>query len=661
MASRTERTRRAGWIATTCTLDCPDACALECRVEGGRIVAVGGRRDHPYTQGFTCAKIRRHPRRLVSAERLRHPLVREGGRLVETDWERAMELVAERLGRCLSRGRPILHVRGGANKGAAKVAEDGFFAALGAWHVRSDACCDLTGIAAFVEDFGVLEMGDPRMLADAERIVVWGRRLRASTVHMAAWVSRARRGGATVASISPRAGENAGLASRHVAIRPGTDRLLARALTARLLAGSPGMAEVATGMRDGAAFLRRIAEVDVAACLARCAVSEEDFAFLLSLYGGDGPCATVVGNGLQRCGHGGASLRAVDALAWISGNVGVPGGGIYFSTPSGRAFDRSWVRPERYGRELPLGRLGRAVAEAEPGPAFMWISQGNPVNQLSEGGRLADAMGAEEPFVVVVDAFLTDTARRADCVLPCRLLFEEDDVVGAWGHHAVGRVRAVVPAPEGCRGDGEILGDLARRIGRPEAFLCPEEALDASLRGGLLAMSLAELDGRDWAVAPHEAVPFAGGRTGHDDGLFHPDLAFDPLETGADPPVCPSFRLLSVIRRAHLHSQILEEEQEGLEPEAFLAPASLRRLGAVDGSPGRIVSPLGAMDVRLRVEDGLDETAVLVERGPWAAHGWRTNWIVEGHDTDRPPGVAYYDQIVRVDVAEPDGKERGSR
>ena len=43
-------------IRTTCTMDCPDTCALEVEVKEGKIERIGGSRDHPNTNGFICDK-----------------------------------------------------------------------------------------------------------------------------------------------------------------------------------------------------------------------------------------------------------------------------------------------------------------------------------------------------------------------------------------------------------------------------------------------------------------------------------------------------------------------------------------------------------------------------------------------------------------------------
>jgi anaerobic selenocysteine-containing dehydrogenase len=70
---------------TTCPI-CEAACGLRITVEDGDVVGVRGDAEHPPTRGFICPKgtalqgLHRDP------DRLRAPLIRRDGQLVETTW-----------------------------------------------------------------------------------------------------------------------------------------------------------------------------------------------------------------------------------------------------------------------------------------------------------------------------------------------------------------------------------------------------------------------------------------------------------------------------------------------------------------------------------------------------------------------------------------------
>src|ERR1700712_5329371 len=94
-------TERDGIIRGACPHDCPDTCAMLVTVENGRAVRVAGDPDHPFTNGFLCAKVNRYVERTYHPDRLQTPLRRAGekgsGKFVPISWDEALTEIAERL------------------------------------------------------------------------------------------------------------------------------------------------------------------------------------------------------------------------------------------------------------------------------------------------------------------------------------------------------------------------------------------------------------------------------------------------------------------------------------------------------------------------------------------------------------------------------------
>ena len=65
-------------VRGACPHDCPDTCATLVTVRRGRAVRMAGDPDHPFTQGFLCAKVNRYVERSYHPDRLRTPLRRVG-------------------------------------------------------------------------------------------------------------------------------------------------------------------------------------------------------------------------------------------------------------------------------------------------------------------------------------------------------------------------------------------------------------------------------------------------------------------------------------------------------------------------------------------------------------------------------------------------------
>ena len=88
-------------VKTACPLDCFDACGVIAEVEGDRILRIGGDAEHPITRGALCKKVNSFlADRQYNAERITHPLVRaRGGSWRAIAWDEALDLAAQKLGR----------------------------------------------------------------------------------------------------------------------------------------------------------------------------------------------------------------------------------------------------------------------------------------------------------------------------------------------------------------------------------------------------------------------------------------------------------------------------------------------------------------------------------------------------------------------------------
>jgi anaerobic selenocysteine-containing dehydrogenase len=267
----------------------------------------------------------------------------------------------------------------------------------------------------------------------------------------------------------------------------------------------------------------------------------------------------------------------------------------------------------------------------------------NPANQFPEAGEVAKALSGLD-FVVVADAFMTDTAEVADLILPVALMLEQEDLVGSFLHEYVQLSAKAVEPPAGVRTDCEILAELGRRLAPPVHMPEPEEALRQALCSSTLDTSLEELRGAGYSRSIHPAVAFAELRFGHEDGLYHLPSRLDP------PPAAPAdypLSLLTLINRRFVHSQILPEDQGG-RPVVTVHPSTLEGLGLAPG-PGRLVTELGHLEVSLATDESMHPQCVVYRRGPWCKYGGGVNRIIRFVETDLGGGSAYYEQRCRLE------------
>src|SRR5262245_35792121 len=336
-ASTIEIRRTRGWyprsmrVRTTCNRDCPDACGIVATVEGGRITKIQGDPDHPVTRGFLCYRTSRFLERQYDPDRLTTPLLRRGDGFVPVSWDDALDRIAETMLRIKSESGPaaILHYRSGGSLGLVKFLSDRLFGLFGPTAVKSGDICSGAGDAAQLEDFGDEDSNDLFDLLNARTIVLRGKNPHVSSVHVLPVIQEAKAKGARVVTIDPVRHRGADLADLYVQPRPGGDIALALGVARRLFETgrtdpkAPSYCDHHDAFR-AAAFSRAVAE-----WAALADVTPGEVESIADLYG-DGPSAILVGWGMQRRTHGSAIVRTLDALAAVSGNVGIAGGGVSF-------------------------------------------------------------------------------------------------------------------------------------------------------------------------------------------------------------------------------------------------------------------------------------------------------------------------------------------
>ena len=632
---------------TACTMDCPDACSLVVDHHSDGRILLRGNLESPFTAGFTCPKIKHHIKRLQHPDRIQHPLLRSGGTWQRISWDSALDLCAEKIQRLRSEPKSILHIKSEGAKGVMKAATALFFSMLGTSRTKG-SLCDAAGFMAYIYDFGSRKNNDINDLMKADRIVNWGKDFVRSSIHTAAIIRKACRSGARMLTISPGGDGNDALSDERIRILPGTDRFLAAAVIKLLAEEGLITPAVLRHTKRPQRFLDLVTDCRLDELTRACGASTADVQKLCRWYGQRKPVATFVGTGLQRYRYGGENTRFINALALLSGNIGTSGGGSYFHLHSYRNLNLTWTAdPQRKSRRsFPISTIGRDISAAQNPPVKMvWVNGINVINQAPDSRRIARAFD-EVDFKVVVDAFMNDTAQRADLILPCTLMLEQEDIIGSYIHDYVQHVKPVLKPPAEAREDMRILSEIGDRldppIKLPETETCLRNALDWPY---LNKISLTELRKLGAARADRSAVAYPDMIFDHRDGKYrfpaqlHPGSIVDPQYP---------LQLLTLVRRNAIHSQILPEDQQR-SPEAWIAPDNPVLPGIDLSKDVYLTSPLGRLKVLLQTMPGLHPNVVLYRRGDWMNRGGGINQLIAAGISDLGFGATFYDQQVRLE------------
>ena len=222
--------------------------------------------------------------------------------------------------------------------------------------------------------------------------------------------------------------------------------------------------------------------------------------------------------------------------------------------------------------------------------------------------------------LIVQDIFLTRTAELADVVFPASIAWAESDGTVTSSERRVQVCHKAVNAPEGCRDDIDILGELARRLGYEWGSPTPHELWDelrslSPLHAGMSYERLEQHGGLQWPCPSldHPGSPFLHGWLWEDDLGGRPPAPFSVVEAqGPIEELSEEFPLRLTTGRA------LDSYNTGVQSGGFnspirygdeldVHPADALRLGIVDGEMVRVHSPRGSVEMGVRVQSGLVE------------------------------------------------------
>lgn len=632
---------------TACNRDCPDACGIIATIENDRVVRLQGDPDHPITAGFLCHRTSRFLERQYSPDRLTTPLRRRGTGFVPVSWEEALTEIAAKMLAIRAESGPaaIMHYSCGGSMGILKAVSNFYFERFGPVTLKSGDVCTGAGDAAQLTDFGDEDSHDLFDLYNSRTIVLWGKNLHVSSVHLLPILKQARQRGAKLVSIDPIHHRTAAMCELYLQPRPGGDIALALGL-ARVMFESGATDPQAASYCDHLDEFRALALSRSTAEWARSAdVPLEKLLQLADLYS-QRPATIHIGWGLQRRANGSAAVRTIDALAAVSGNIGIPGGGVSYYYKRRAAFDTSFARREDVApRTIPEPLFGPGILQASDPPIRMlWVTAANPVAMLPESRTVARALESRE-LTVVVDSFLTDSARCAHLVLPTTTMLEEDDLLGAYGHHWLIESRPVVSPPPGVKTDYEIVQELARRTGLGREFADDVETWKRRVLQNVADRGASLEDLRRGPVKS----PLAPS-------LMYADRKF-PTATGRvnlirevdpQPVVATAERPLLLMALSTADAQAAQWPKEAQQGPARATVHPDVAPGMVEGDLAILESEIGEMVVRLRLDDSQRRDIVLMDKGGWLSSGRCANALVRAQVTDAGGCAVYYDTAVSL-------------
>lgn len=663
---------------TACPLDCPDACTLTVTLRGGRITKIDGASTNEITRGYICAKVRRFGRRVYGDDRMLYPAARVGekgqGRFARVTWDAALDQIATRMreaGNAFG-GEAILPLSYGGSNGllTQDTTDATLFRRIGASRLLRTVCAAPTG-AANKGLYGKMASTSYQDYPSARLIILWGVNPGVSGIHLMPFLKEARENGATIVVIDPRATPLARTSDLHLAVRPGTDLVVALAIHRYLFEEGHADREFLEAHTDGAERLReRALPWTFERAADTCGVPAPLLRDVAERYARTSPALVKCGWGLERNRNGGSAAAAVLALPAVAGKFGVRGGGYSMSNSASWGIERTWVKDQEPAtRAVNMNHLGRTLLEADDPPVkVLFVYNCNPAVTLPDQRRVLEGLARDDLFTVVFDQVLTDTAQYADLVLPATTFLEHYDFAKGYGPITLQLARPVIEQVGEARPNADVFADLLARL---------DLRTDDDPAGDIEAM----LDVLAAMPAPH-------GDELRESGVASPPFEGRPIQfvdvfpktVGGKIHLCPE----ELDREAPLGLYGYQPDPATDEyPLALISPASDRTIsstlgelprptvtldlhpddarprGIEEGDTVRVFNALGDVRVAARVTPLVRAGTVSMPKGLWRRHtqnGWTSNALVPDRLADLGGGACFNDarvQVERVERPEP--------
>ena len=438
------------WYASTCR-ECPAGCGVLIKSREGRVIKIEGNPNHPLSRGGLCSRGQAALQGLYDPDRVRGPMVKQGGAWKPLSWDDALKLAGEKLAEAAKAKSGVAVLTGHETGSLATLAK----AVATAAH----------GIYMAWEPFGHESLREANRRTFGEAAVPYFDFAKANTVitfgadFLETWlapVQQARdfaamraRPDSYVIAVEPRLSLTGANADQWVALRPGGEMALALGMARVILTENLGAGASGALLDAVSAFTPEAVERETDVPAAEVAAMARRFAK-------SRPSLAVAGGIATQSEQSVALLAAVNLLNLVAGNVG---------------------QTVRFDRALNLeglasfGELQSLIQSMSDGDVAVLIVHGaNPAYATPAWAGFEPAL-EKVPFKISLSGVLDETAEHCDLLLPSRHAIESlGDANPARGIHALLQPAMQRVPMFDSRPTGDTLLALAKAAALPGAW-----------------------------------------------------------------------------------------------------------------------------------------------------------------------------------------------
>ena len=444
-------------ISHGCTLDCADCCKFNVYVKNDYIIKIEGDKEHPYTKGFICKKGLAHLKRLNHSKRIYKPLIKINDKWKEIEFDEAINIMVKKLSYYKSKfgSKSILYYEQYGNGTVLKSIGEKFFNFYGGVSLSKGGPCWSAGIAAQKLDFGDSRSHSLEDMLNSKNIFVWGKNPANTTIHTMQMIKMAKEKGSKIIVIDPIETATAKLADKYIKIKANGDKALALAMAQIIIKNKlydeKYIKLYVNGFEEYKSYILSLNIKDLSK---ECGVEISTIEELVKLY-----CqkysTILLGFGMQKYKNGGMTIRLIDALGAITGQIGFSGGGVNYANKvypkilNTDPYDSEKFSSNRY---YHTNEISEFIEKCNLGNTYYKndifinhednkgdyelnipikmaiITKSNLLNQLANINNLKRALSKVE-FKVCFDMFITDTVKECDLFIPVTSQLESEDLL----------------------------------------------------------------------------------------------------------------------------------------------------------------------------------------------------------------------------------------
>ena len=479
---------------TTCRL-CSVCCPVEISLKNNKIVSVERRTTtSSIEEGYFCPKVRAVPEIVYSPKRLKSPLIKKkiNGKIVweEVSWEEALDIITSKLNLFKQKygAESVGWLRGQApDWGATWQYAIRLMHAFGSPNVIGDgSVCYWTREMAHVFTYGAMTSADYK---NSKCIIIWGRNDRDTSPSLYNSILYAKEQGAKLIVIDPIKTKLASLADIWLQIKPGCDGLLAMSMIHVIISENLYDSDFVKDWTVGFGELKEAAKKYAPEKIdKKIWLNAEKIREAARLYAKTKPACISEGNGVEMHLNTSQSMRAICILRALTGNVDKKGGDRIpqpIPVKDIRLNERLPEDIKSIGFEYPLLNnypknaggiqtlltLVNSILDEKPYPIKALVVQGaNTAVTMANSKRVRQALEKLD-FLVVVDLFMTQTAKFADIILPAATSFEKTQLnFSSMLGNRVMLQNKVIECLGNSWPDWKIIFELAKKMGYKEEF-----------------------------------------------------------------------------------------------------------------------------------------------------------------------------------------------